>query len=177
VPPCLRGEFTRRPQFDFTIVVFTLPGVIYDLLTRLPTYRSISPTLARAIEYAISTDLSALPLGKFAIEGDRVFGIVMEYQTRTPAETKWETHRKYIDIQLMLAGEEKMAFCDIAGLSEIDPYDAEKDATFYHPPAESKSLSVAANQFTIFFPHDAHAPSQMIDSPGPVRKLVIKVAV
>jgi biofilm protein TabA len=151
--------------------------MIHSTLDQIGATTSASRHFKTAADYLRSTDLRSLPVGKFAIDGDLVFGIVMEYETRMADAAKWETHRKYIDIQIMLDGREEMRWADVNGLSEKTPYDADKDATFYHSPTTYQTLSSGPGEFVVFEPADAHAPSLMIGMPAKVRKLVIKVSV
>ncbi|WP_407080268.1 YhcH/YjgK/YiaL family protein [Candidatus Contubernalis alkalaceticus] len=52
------------------------------------------------------------------------------YETMHIGETFWESHEKFIDIQLILSGEEKIAYASSSALQEI-LYAPDKDLRIY----------------------------------------------
>ena len=78
-----------------------------------------SPEFQKAFA-AISALTPDTPLGKFEIDGDRIYGNVMEYDAVLPEAEKLEAHRKYVDIQAVIAGVERMAWANIDGLETVD---------------------------------------------------------
>jgi biofilm protein TabA len=133
--------------------------------------------LERAFEYLARTDLAALPLGRTAIDGDDVYVTVSEAETRSPEQVRWEAHRRYIDIQLVVRGQEAIGVAAVAGLVTSTPYDAAKDVEFFEPPRESVTLALHAGEFAVFAPGDGHRPSLHLDGPHLTRKAVVKVSV
>jgi biofilm protein TabA len=158
----------------------TLAGVIYDLLSRAAAYRSLSSAFARAFEHLLSVDHAAIPDGKLAVDGDHVFAIYQSYVPKPIANGRWESHKRYADIQVMLTGQERMGFLDLDRVPYEAPFDASKDLGF-HLGALSlgQSIVVRPAEFAVFFPHDAHMPSLAIDDApaSTVRKVVMKVKV
>jgi biofilm protein TabA len=148
--------------------------MIHDRLARADVYRSLSPLFARAIDYARNATTSH-PLGRHAIEGDDLFAIAQTYTTKPFEQTRWEAHRRYIDLQLMLEGEERMDVVDLENAHPIDPFDAEKDVGFYTCKSPATPLVVRANEFAIFYPHDVHRPTIAVADPMPIWKLVLKI--
>lgn len=116
---------------------------------------------------------------KYFIQGDRLFAGVDSYRTKARGATKLETHRKYVDIQVLLSGTEVIEVFPKQGLTISEPYNPEKDAEFYQVPQEPRAqITLSPGQFIVFFPGDAHMPGLMTgSSPEPVKKVVIKVAV
>ena len=152
--------------------------MIYDLLERIDIYRPLSPRIALAIEFAIANGQRAdLAAGRHEIAGDDVFALVNEYTTKPADAAKWEAHRTYIDLQLMLRGEERMDVADIGALAVSEPYDAARDVIFYTSPNHFQSVRVPASAFAFFFPHDAHRPTVAVAAPMMIRKLVVKIRV
>ena len=117
--------------------------------------------------------------GKRLIQDSKLFAGVDTYETKSRADAKLETHRKYVDIQMLLSGREAIEIFPKKGLAVSEPYNPEKDAEFYHVPAETHArITLRPGQFLVFFPEDAHMPCLMAgNSPQPVKKVVIKVAV
>ena len=118
-----------------------------------------------------------LPLGKHTIDGELVFAVCMEYETKEKTLSKNEAHRKFIDVQYVISGQEKMFASEISGLKESEIYDEEKDVVFYEQKCGCE-LTVLENNFTVFFPEDAHMPGLNVkDSSSFVKKVVVKVHV
>ena len=107
----------------------------------------------------------------------RVKVIVSEYETKLQNEHGYEAHRKYIDIQYLLKGEERIACLPIERLVETEPYDEEKDAAFYTADIKPQEMTIGNGYFAIFFPQDGHMPQLCADKPMKVKKVVIKVEI
>ena len=133
--------------------------------------------LERAFEYLARTDLSALPLGRTDIDGADVFVMLSEAETRPPEQVKFEAHRRFIDIQLVVLGQESIGYAPVAALTTSEPYDATKDIEFFSVPQESATLALRAGDFAVFAPGDGHRPSLHLDGPHVSRKAVVKVSV
>jgi len=87
----------------------------------------------------------------------------------------YESHRKYIDIQYVISGQEKMGIAPTGKAPAIvKEYDPEKDVVFYS--MEDSAVRLAdQNHFYVFFPADAHKPGIKAGEPAQVRKVVIKI--
>jgi biofilm protein TabA len=152
--------------------------MITSTLSQLHWYKIISPNFEKAIQYALSTDFSALETGKYPVEGDQVFAIVNEYMTKPQSECDPESHRDYADIQLVVSGSEKFGFAPLMDQIPTTPYDLEKDVAFYSLNEDELNYIIIRNgQFIIFFPSDIHQPEIFTHQPGLVKKVVVKVAV
>jgi biofilm protein TabA len=127
-------------------------------------------------EYLTRTDLAALPLGRTAIDGDDVYVIVSEAETRAPEAARFEAHRRYLDIQLVLRGQETLGVAPAASLSTSEPYDATKDIEFFARPQDYVTLALHAGEFAVFGPADGHMPSLHLSGPHVSRKAVVKVS-
>jgi YhcH/YjgK/YiaL family protein len=154
-------------------------GGTTGLRGNLQTWRSTPGIrgLERAFEYLAGTDLAALPLGRTAIEGDDVYVTVTEAGTRPPEQVRFESHRRYIDIQLVVQGQEAIEVAPAASLTVVEPYDAAKDIEFYAVPESRRTIALRAGDFAVFAPGDGHRPSLHLDGPHVSRKAVVKVSV
>ncbi len=149
--------------------------MIIDKLDSAGIYSGLGERIAKGLDYLASIDATSIEPGKYEIDGDAVFAIVMDYQTKDINEGFWEAHRKYIDIQYIAAGSELIGYANIDGLKAVADYDEESD--FLKLEGDGSMIGVDAGTFVIFWPHDAHMPSVAIDKPASVRKVVVKVAV
>jgi YhcH/YjgK/YiaL family protein len=150
--------------------------MIVDSFANHVLYGSVHPLFSKAFAFAQSHDLNKLELGKHIIDGDDLFVIVMEYETKDEKDCLKENHIKYIDIQFMVKGEELMGVSLLNGQMPTTPYDEARDAAFYKNDYESL-VKVCAGEFAIFFPHDLHMPSIRVAEKQFVRKAVFKVSV
>jgi YhcH/YjgK/YiaL family protein len=133
--------------------------------------------LERAFEYLAKADLAALPLGRTDIEGDDVYVMISEGETRPPEQVRFEAHRRYIDIQLVVRGQEAIGVAPVSTLTTVEAYDPAKDIEFFAVPGESATVDLRAGDFAVFAPGDGHRPSLHLDGPHVSRKAVVKVSV
>jgi YhcH/YjgK/YiaL family protein len=91
------------------------------------------------------------------------------------SEGKLEAHRKYIDIQFLLTGEELLGYTPVKDLTVAEEYNPQKDIAFFNTPKEITKVKLEPGLFCILFPDDAHLPGCRLAEPAEVRKVVIKV--
>ncbi|HUS01856.1 MAG TPA: YhcH/YjgK/YiaL family protein [Chitinophagaceae bacterium] len=126
-----------------------------------------------AFDYLKNTDLNKLPKGKYPINGDNVFASVTTDSTKNFDKTNWESHRKYIDIQYVIDGEELIGVYPVSKATVTREYDEKKDAANYS--ADGKLYSAKPGTFFIFFPSNAHRPNITPGDNKVDKKIVIKV--
>lgn len=149
--------------------------MIFSSLSQSERLAALHPLFPRAFEFMRNTDMRTLPPGRHPILEDDLFVIIENVHGRSRADARLECHRQYIDIQLVLEGDEEMGWKPLADCREpLDNYSAEKDILFFNDPVASW-IAVPPGAFCIFFPEDAHAP--LVSNGGLVRKAIFKVAV
>lgn len=79
-------------------------GNIHHLQSGLPE------PLRKAIEYVKAHVTDATPLGKHDIDGNNLFYLISEDTTEPMADRRAEYHARYLDIQIVLKGQEGMTF-------------------------------------------------------------------
>ncbi len=137
-------------------------------------FETLYPGFAQALAFLRQPGLAAWPEGRHAVEGDRVVAVVNHREAVGRAAAVLEAHRRYIDIQYVLAGEEVMGWRPLADCRlPRAPFDAEQDIGFFLDVPQAW-LPVAPGQLAIFFPEDAHAP---LAGRGANHKVIMKVAV
>lgn len=149
--------------------------MIVDRLRNPSLPATLPDRLRRALEFLRTADLAALAAGRHDIDGDRIFALVQDYTTKPPDQCVWEAHRRYIDVQYVVRGVERMGYANIAGVREHEPYDSARDVAFYLPGGDY--VTISEGMFAIFGPEDVHSPGSAAGAPSPVRKIVIKAAV
>src|SRR5690606_10129714 len=139
-----------------------------------PLYVKNHPLFQRVLDFVAENPLESLENGKHEIQGKDCFVIVAEYETKPVEKSIFEAHRKYLDIQVMLYGEERMG---ILPLSLTTPGTYEPDRDFLPISGNPDLLRFPAGFFMIFHPQDAHMPGVQTESGiSKVRKAVFKVA-
>lgn len=109
-----------------------------------------------------------LPNGLYAME--------QAYVTKTRAEAFFESHRRYVDLQVVVEGSELMGLVDIGKLTITDPYDAERDVIIYSDCRAASNLRLGAGEAAVYFPDDGHMPGVRTGvDPTLVRKTVVKL--
>jgi YhcH/YjgK/YiaL family protein len=108
--------------------------------------------------------------------GEPAFARVFTYATRPRDLAVLETHDRYVDVQMVLAGSEYLEWHPRRGLHPEAPYDPARDATFYSPPAGTPARTfLAPGRFAILFPDDGHMTQVLVARPETVKKAVVKV--
>jgi YhcH/YjgK/YiaL family protein len=130
----------------------------------------------QAFTFLKNSDLKNLPLGKQELDGDSLYVSVDEYITKDKEDTRFESHRKYIDIQYIIEGEEMMGLAPLDKVESevVEPYNAEKDIAFYQFDG-GEYITATPKNFVLFFPTDAHRPTMKVDENMKIRKIVVKV--
>ena len=146
--------------------------MVLDTLGCAERYAGLHPRFAEAFRYLARTDLSALPTGRTDIDGDRLFVILDRKDGRGREGARLEAHRRYVDIQFTIDGDEEIGWTSLAACIAPDaPFDATKDIVFFND-APSTWLRVPRGSFAIFFPEDAHAP---LAGRGALVKAIVKI--
>ena len=151
--------------------------MIYDKIDNIVFYKGLSPNIALGLDF-LKQMKPDTPVGEYQIN-HRVKAIVSEYETKLENEYGYEAHRKNIDIQYLLSGEERIACLPIERLNETKAYNEESDAAFYAADLnlQPSYLSLLPGYFAVFFPQDGHLSQLCIDKLMKVKKVVIKVAI
>lgn len=125
-----------------------------------------------------------IPSGNFELSPGRhdvdslVYYNVDEYNTKKYVDCQFEAHRRYIDIQYMVEGEELVYVTEVDSLQELIPYSEEKDVAFYSGGDNVNPQHLTAGNYLIFYPNDAHKPCVSVGKNGvPVKKVVFKVKI
>lgn len=153
--------------------------MIKDNIKNANNYSDLPERIKVGLNYLINTDFSQVENGKYEISGKEVFAIIQEYTPKSEAEGKFEAHEKYIDIQYVIQGEEKVGVGELKDFEESTQYNEEKDIVFLTPKVkgETNFINLGENEFVILNPNDAHMPSIETNNPIHVKKAVVKVLV
>lgn len=149
--------------------------MIIDKIENAHLYKDLGERISKSFDYIKTTDLQNLPVGKYPIDGENIFALVSEYKTKPEFEGKLEAHKKYIDVQYVIEGEELMGYAPLGEQIVLDPYKEENDIIFFK--GDKSFTKVSAGMFAVFFPEDVHMPGIVSGKSSSVKKLVIKVRI
>ncbi len=162
--------------------VMAISGPFSGISDQLPDI----PGFATGIEYVnrILTPgteeherLMAVPVGVTSKVdfGGGVFSLEQAYLTKSDEEVRWEAHRGYLDLQVVVTGNEIMEVTDPANLTLEEDFSPDRDLQYFSRFGPGSLLRVSAGGAAVFFPVDAHRPGLADGESTLVRKVVVKI--
>ncbi len=148
--------------------------MILDNILNCKKYETLNKNFEKAFKFLKREDLGSLTVGKYEIDGESVFAMVQEYETKDLENVKYEAHKKYIDIQYLVDGTENMGYDLIDKLEVSSPYSEETD--FMLLTGKPRLILFNEGEFFILFPEDAHMPGIFVKEKNKVKKVVVKVS-
>ncbi|MGS4681404.1 YhcH/YjgK/YiaL family protein [Enterobacter soli] len=150
--------------------------MIIDTLTAVAKNALYPPVIRNALQAVIAQDPLSLPEGKYTVDGDNLFFTVAEGETRPLAEQRPEYHRQYIDIHIVLVGEEIIG----AGnkgltITPDGPFNAAHDIGFCEHISSESLIHLHPLELAILFPGELHRPMSALDAGARLRKIVVKI--
>jgi YhcH/YjgK/YiaL family protein len=130
----------------------------------------------KAFAFLKTEDLSSLATGRYELEGPDLFAIIDEYITKDEEVARFEAHQKYIDIQYVISGEERIGKTPLENTVVTVPFDKDKDIVFLDA-SDFEYKNANPSRFFVFFPDDAHCPGVKMMNNSRVRKVVVKVRI
>ncbi|NQU54777.1 MAG: YhcH/YjgK/YiaL family protein [Bacteroidetes bacterium] len=109
------------------------------------------------------------------IDGKNLFAVFSSYETKVNIPPIFEGHRKYIDIQYIIKGEELIFVTSNAGLN-LGDYDNQNDCQLCQSELFSSFL-LTPGTVSILYPEDWHASGQQSIQPEKILKIVVKAAI
>lgn len=153
--------------------------MIYDGLGAIGLYRGLSRGLDVLIDWLEHNDPATLPVGTTEIDGKRVYANVMNASTKWERDARFETHRKYMDVQIDLEGAE--SFKTTPGETvPAGEFDEATDKGYCHAAEGNTDLlegTLAGGHFAVFMIGEPHMPNLVVPGaePGPIKKICFKV--
>lgn len=144
--------------------------------TRSIDDKELSKRIDAAVEYISKLGFQNLNKGKYEVSPDFYY-TVQEYTAFDNKESQYESHRKYIDIQFIYEGVERLLITDITNLLPSDSYDNIKDVIHYSGGDNLSSMILTAGSYAILFPKDAHKPERFLGQECTIKKIVGKVKI
>ncbi|MEH0665002.1 YhcH/YjgK/YiaL family protein [Vibrio scophthalmi] len=138
--------------------------------------RFLQPKLIELIERVMEQTAQPIENGRHDLEGDSAFFLVMDDNTQPLEQRKSECHQRYLDVQLLLEGEETFGYSLLPYTGLDEDYLADKDLAFSEQLQQEQFVTIKAGEFVVFYPGQPHRPLVAVNNqPAPVRKVVIKI--
>ncbi len=112
--------------------------------------------LDHAVSYLKNITVSETDAGAKVIVDKNFYYTIQSYSTKPENEAILESHRKYVDIQIMVSGEEQMDLADISRLTIKENYNPENDVIVWNIPKRMARITLTAGDSVILYPENAH---------------------
>lgn len=145
--------------------------MIVDSIRNMAKYETIVPGLLEAIN--VIEVLEQHEVGRYEL--DRGFYMIQKGKTNPLGESQFEAHERYIDVQIMVSGEEIVEWARIEDLTVTQAYDEEKD--FKLCKGQGARVEIKAGMCYVLLPEDAHKPCCHITDQMSYTKIVIKLPI
>ena len=130
--------------------------------------------LLRKTEYSFERLLEKED-GKYDIIDDSVFYLILTTVTSPEGNCKSEFHNKYIDIQVLISGEEIIAVSN--SITNPEEYDEIKpDLIFLEDDSLTTRIVLKPGDFAVFYPGEVHRPTCQLNGPSNIKKAVFKIS-
>lgn len=148
--------------------------MIYDKIANMARYSIVGSEL-EAMKL-LDQDLAdrSFSEGRFDIIGDELYGIGLSYDTKPAAECLWEAHRRYIDIHVVLGGQELVSISDINRMKSSKGYDKFGDYELF-TGHEEQSVCLGPGDFLVLYPDEVHRTGCSSLKPEEIQKIVYKI--
>ena len=154
--------------------------MIADKVVNLEAYASVHPRFPAAIAFLKELLKTNPENGRYDMPGaevGEVYANVSAYDTRLMDQAMMEVHHKYIDIQVVFGGEEKIYMPSLEACKVTQEFNEAGDCAILSmpDPANCTCITLGEGDAAIFLPNEIHGPCLAARGSVPVRKIVVKV--
>lgn len=159
-------------------------GAIRDFVEHLVAYNkkqhqqdsSVEERCMEAVAFLSKLKEDDLTVGRHDVDANFYY-CVQEYETKVNPSKHFESHCKYVDVQMLISGEENLQVVDINRLTVEAPYDEVKERILYYSTPNAASVVLRPGSFVVLYPKDAHRTIALYGNPCKVKKIVGKVRI
>lgn len=135
----------------------------------------LHPVLAEALALALTVRPQEKAPGRYELRGDDIFMNVMTFATQSAESKKAELHVQYVDIQLLLMGEEQILFGVAGAARQCEELHADDDYQLCSVIENEQTITLRPGMFTVFMPGEPHKPGCTVALSRDIKKTVVKV--
>ena len=148
--------------------------MILDRIDNSHLYYALHSKFKQAFDHCREIDVNAIPVGRYEINGEKIYAMVQQYNTKPEDQGIWEAHRRYIDLQYVVQGCERIGYANIGHLTQGEYVESRDFLPLF---GEGDPFTLYSGNFVLLMPEDAHMPGLAVGTPAPVKKIVIKISV
>ncbi|MBS9776128.1 MAG: YhcH/YjgK/YiaL family protein [Fusobacterium sp.] len=148
--------------------------MIYGEIKEIKIYKGLSKKLDKVIDFILEKKYLNNKIGKNQIEGDNIYFNCDIGITRDRANLELEYHKRYIDIHIVIEGEEKIAYAPKEKCVENKNYNEDTDCMFVEGKIDTE-FYLNPDKFLILFPEEPHLAMLKVEEEKKIKKLVFKV--
>lgn len=149
--------------------------MIFGSIKNLQEYSALEEHIKKCITYASENDLLSFEKGRYEIDGDYLFVNIVEYTTTQAESCFWEAHKKYLDIHLMLRGQEQI---DLNFIQNMSVKEYVEDSDFLSMDGEkNSSVVLKAGDYLICYPGDGHRTAVAVKDIETIKKAIFKIRI
>lgn len=149
--------------------------MIFGNIQNLEEYSFLEKGIQECFNYVGTHDLLLFEKGSHEIDGERLFVNIVEYSTTDAAERFWEAHKNYLDVHVMLQGEEQIDLNFIQNMNVREF--VEKDDFLPMDGEKNSSVILRNGDFLICYPNDGHRTAVAVTEPVRIKKAIFKVRI
>lgn len=150
--------------------------MIFDKMENAKDYFEEYPQMQFVYEFVKKANQEKLADGTYEIDGRKLFATIQSYKTKQQTQDMmFEAHKKYIDVQYIVQGIEKIRWAKLQNVSLVkEEYSKGKDIAFYEGNAQF-DFTLTKGTFLFLTPNDAHLPGISAEKDVFIRKIVFKI--
>lgn len=150
--------------------------MIHTTFSEVKRYAALNPYFTKAFEALSELKKEEFVKGRHEVDGDNIYINAIEYDTKPEEACIFEAHRQYIDVMLLLEGEEQIGYTPLRNCKNITmEYNEKDECCLAKLEPELMKVHMLPGDVCILFPEDAHAPSMQCAASSHVKKLIAKV--
>ncbi len=149
---------------------------VIEWLRNPETSDDIQERVNHALSYLMNLDKTSLCEGKIEVDSNFYYTI-QNYNTKEVFNCSFESHKKYVDIQIILEGSEIMDLAEISRLSVKQDYNSDSDFMLWNEPEKFTRTTLRQGDYIVIYPETAHRGAVKIQAAERVLKIVGKVSV
>lgn len=152
--------------------------MIFDKMQNISCYFDEIPQLKKVAEFIDDFNQNGREDGTYEIDGKHIFAMIQSYRTKAQTyEMMFEAHKKYIDLQYIVSGIEKIRWARLSSVHLVEErYSQGGDIAFYEGDALF-DFTLTKGTFLMLYPQDAHLSGLSADKDVNVRKIVFKIEI
>lgn len=149
--------------------------MIFGNRNHISEFSFLEDSVKECFTYAKEHELASYEKGSHEIDGEKFFVNIVEYETTTPENRFWEAHKEYLDVHVMLLGQEQIDL-NFIGNMELKEY-VPKDDFLPMDGEKNGSVILRPGDFLVCYPNDAHRTAVAVEGAKKVKKAIFKVRI